>query len=214
MTEPSPDTTEKNAAAGFDPNSFLILWADFLSARTKRESASGTERARLARLEKAGINMAALRLVESLRKKEPQDARQVLECALLYAQALDLEFAQQGDLFSVLDAAVSPNDFAKATLSKAQAFEEGHKAGKAGRDALDNRFPAGSPLHAEFYNGWVDGQAALASEMGVDAPDAGERLTPEKKTRGRKPKADDGVEQRDAAPRGRGRLRVIASTVN
>lgn len=202
VTEPSTTT---NAAAGFDPNSFLVLFADFLSARTKRESAAGTERARLARLEKAGINMHALRLVESLRKKEPKDARQILECALLYANVLDLEFAKQGDLFSVLDQAQAPSDFAKGTLSKAEAFEEGHKAGKAGRDALDNRFPQGSPLHAAFWDGWVEGQRALADEMGVEPPKDGSTLQPEKKARGRKKKAEAGVEQRDAAPRGRRR---------
>lgn len=191
-------------AAGIDPNSLIHLTGDYLAARQKRVSAAGAERQRLSRIEKTGVNMKAYRLVMELRDKEPKEARVILEQAVQIAQALNLDFAKQGDLFAAV-AVQTPNDVAQAALSKALAYEEGFKAGRAGRDPLDNRFAPGTVLHQEFYAAWVDGQRALADEMGVEPPADGERLQPEKKTRGRKKAEEDGVERRDAKPRGRRR---------
>lgn len=191
--------------SAIDPNSLIHLTGDYLAARSKQRSAVGALRQRLARIEKTGVNLKAFNLVMALRDKEPKEARSIIEQMVQIARALDLEFVKQGDLFAaVADDAQKPNADAQSALAKATACEEGHKAGRAGRDPNDNRYPQGSPLHQEFWSGWTEGQRDLAYEMQVELPADGERLQPPPKGRGKK-KGDDGVEKRDAQPRGRRR---------
>jgi hypothetical protein len=107
---------------------------------------------------------------------------------------MDLDVGKQLTLFS--DDAAPATDRAKAEWTGAQAYEEGFKAGRQGRNSDDTRFPAGSPLHARFYEGWVAGQGVIAAEMGVERKD-GQTL---KRTSGRT--KDAGAEVVNAAPKG------------
>lgn len=190
---------------GITPNEFTTILAELLAARTREESAAGTRRSIMGRFEKMGAHKPGLQLFLKLRNMEPADAELMLTTALRYCRWAQMEIGDQATLFPASDDAGAPSAKASTGLAEATAFEEGFKAGKAGRSGTDHRYHAGTPMAQRFYEGWCDGQATLAESMGVERPTDGTTLR--KKVKG---KDGEGAEQREAAPsggrrRGRGR---------
>ncbi len=189
MSEPATNT--------ISPNDFVGIIAELLKAETEKDARVGKLRSIRGRLEKQGCDMPAVDLVLKLRKLEPEVAETRLRNALRYARWLNMPVGQQGQLFS--DDAGAPSIEAQRQLTEAQAYDEGFKAGMAGRTGTDSRFEAGTVLHQRWRDGWDDGQAQLAENLGVDRPETGETLKPEK--RQAKPK---GASVATGKPRGRG----------
>jgi hypothetical protein len=185
---------------GIAPNDFMTTLSDFIAAKTKEDSAAGLRRSIKGRFEKMGCHKQGLDLFLKLRKMEPADAELTLVSALRYCRWAQLGIGDQASLFPAGDDAGMPTEKAAKGLVEAQAYEEGFAAGKAGRDARDNRYELGSPLYARFFEGWKDGQGVIAADMGVDLPADGSTL---------RRKLKKGVETREAKPRGgrRGRAR-------
>ncbi|HEV7458882.1 MAG TPA: hypothetical protein VGN96_19070 [Roseococcus sp.] len=178
------------------PNDFVSIFAEMLKAETDKDARVGKLRSIRARLEKAGCDMPAVDLVIKLRKLEPDVAEARLRNALRYARWLNMPIGAQPGLFS--DDAGLPSVDAQRGLTEAQAYQEGHAAGLAGRMPTDCRFDAGTGMHARWRQGWDDGQAALGEMLGRE-PEEGETLKPEKRTA--KPKGGTVARGR---PRGRG----------
>jgi hypothetical protein len=192
-----PMMTDKKG--GIAPNDFTAALADLISAKTKEESAAGSRRAVMARFEKLGAHKPGLQLFLRLRNMEPADAELTLVSALRYCRFAQLEIGQQASLFAASDDAGAPSRKAADGLTEAIAYEEGFKAGKAGRNRGDHRYEAGTPMHAKFDEGWVDGQATLAMELGEPLPEEGPL-----RRRSKKKDGAEGSEVRSAKPKGRG----------
>ncbi len=180
---------------GISPTDFTSALADLLTARTKEDSAAGSRRAIMARFEKLGAHKPGLQLFLRLRKMEPADAEMMLVSALRYCRFAQLEIGDQATLFPASDDAGKPSAKSIGGLTEAVAYEEGYRAGKAGRNRGDHRYEAGTPMHARFDEGWCDGQATLAMELGEPLPEEGPLRR----------KAKGGAEKRSAKPKGRGR---------
>lgn len=180
-------------ARGISPTEFTTTLADYITAKTKEDSATGTRRGLMARFEKMGAHKPGLQLFLRLRKMEPADAELMLSSALRYCRWAQLGIGDQATLFPASDDAGAPARKAADGLTEAVAYEEGFAAGKAGRDRDQHRYEAGSPMHAKFDEGWLDGQQALAMQLGEERPADGGPLR--KKGRG-------GAEKREAKPSG------------
>lgn len=184
---------------GISPTEFTTALADLIGAKTKEDSAAGSRRAVMARFERLGVHKPGLQLFLKLRNMEPADAEMTLASALRYCRWAQLEIGDQATLFAASDDAGKPAQKATDGLTEAVAYEEGYAAGKAGRDRGQHRYEAGTPMHARFDEGWVDGQEVLANQLGEDRPKDGTLR-----------KKKGGAETRTAKPsggrrRGRGR---------
>lgn len=184
---------------GISPNDFTAALADLISAKTKEDSAAGSRRAVMARFEKMGVHKPGLQLFLKLRNMEPADAELMLSSALRYCRWAQLEIGEQSTLFPASDDAGRPSEKASNGLTEAVAYEEGYAAGKAGRNRGDHRYEPGTPMHAKFDEGWIDGQATLALELGEPLPEDGPL-----RRRSKKKDGGDGAEIRSAKPKGRG----------
>jgi uncharacterized protein (UPF0335 family) len=193
MPEPQSNT--------ISPDDFVIDFLEVQRMKRALDEASAKYRAARKRLEGKGADLKALAMVERLRKLDEEERELLTRNVARYAAWLDMPVGRQGGLFAASDDAGKPSPKTAATLSDAAIYEEGHKAGLAGRDASDHRFPAGSPAHEQFFTGWKDGQAALAARLGVDEPDEGATLKPP--SRGRPKKGVEQVEARPAGPQRR-----------
>ncbi|MBX9697900.1 MAG: hypothetical protein K2X74_00630 [Acetobacteraceae bacterium] len=191
---------------GISPNDFAGTLADFVAAKTKEDSAAGTRRGIMARFEKLGAHKQGLNLFLKLRNMEPADAELTLTSALRYCRFAQLQIGDQATLFPASDDAGAPSTRAAKGLTEALAYEEGYGAGRGGRSRGDHRFEAGTPMHAKFDEGWIDGQTSLAMEMGEDLPADGSAL----RRKAKKKDGRDGAEQREAKPSGGRRARGVA----
>lgn len=195
---------------GISPTDFVSTLSNLIEAKTKEDSAAGSRRAIMARFEKLGAHKPGLQLFLKLRNMEPADAELMLTSALRYCRFAQLGIGDQAALFPASDDAGAPASKAAAELTGMQAYEEGYDAGKAGRDSDDSRFPAGSPLAQRFYDGWCQGQAALAAQLDEPLPDDGSPL----RKKAKRKDGEDGAEVREAAPSGgkrRGRRGAVAA---
>lgn len=189
-----------DASGAMSPNDFLSTLGGLLQSTQVKDTAVAKQRAVRARFEKMGCNMRALDLMLKLRKMEPEDAEMLLRDALRYSRWANMKIGEQAGLFASDDADV-PSEKARGEWTEAQAYEEGYSAGKAGRSGTDHRFTPGTPVHQQFYRGWVDGQTVLAEMLGKERPPTGEPLKPERKKAGTKPKK--GATPVVGKPRGR-----------
>jgi hypothetical protein len=175
------DKHDAAPAPTVSPNEFTSVFAELIKATTRKHVSVAKMRGIRAQLEKAGTNMRALDFVIKLRRLEADEAAILLRDIFRYAGFLGMDAVKQGDMFAASDDVAMPNETQRGELAEAVAYEEGYRAGKAGRDAGDTRFPAGSPLHQRHYEGWVDGQAAIVGvkkgkgSVKAVAPAAGRR---------------------------------------
>lgn len=179
------------------PNDFLAAIVELDDLTRGKDRSVAKLRTVRQRMEKLGTDMPALDLALSLRKLGAGEAELRLRNALRYARWLNMEIGDQGTLFS--DDADVPSAKVVEQYSEARVFEEGYKAGVAGRNASDHRHPQGSLAAQAFWNGWKDGQAFLAEQLGRPAEE-GETLKPAK----RQGKAKTGATTASGKPRGRG----------
>lgn len=141
---------------------FVAHVGQLIQATIRKDSAVGRMRQVRALLEKEGANMRALDFCLRLRKMEGDAGALMLRDIIRYGKWLKLDALSQGELFGTLsDDAAAPNERVQGELLAAVAQEEGFKAGKAGRDRYDHRWPEGSPAAAAFDEGWIAGQGAI-----------------------------------------------------
>jgi hypothetical protein len=181
MTETKP--IPSNA---LNPNDFVSIFTELRLATSKKDSSVAKLRAIRGRFEAMGCNMRALDLMLKLRAMEPEDAEMLLRDALRYSSWVQMKVGQQSELFGS-DDAPKPNDQARAGLAEAEAYNEGHAAGLAGRASTSHRYQAGSVMSQRFRDGWDDGQAQVAEIWGIERPETGEAIKPPKKEKASNP---------------------------
>jgi hypothetical protein len=179
------------------PNEFLAALVEIREHSRGKDRSVAKLRTVRQRMEKAGCDMKALDLMLSLSKLEPSEAEMRLRNALRYCRWTNMPIGAQSSLFS--DDADQPAAKATEEYNEALIYDEGYKAGCAGRNASDHRHAQGTPAAAKFFDGWIAGQTFLAEQLGRDREE-GETLRPEKK-QGRAPK---GAAAASGKPRGRG----------
>lgn len=184
--------------ANIAPNDFVALFSERISAEAAKDSAVGKLRAKDKAMEQLGADLKVLAWVRQIRKMEPADAEAFVGKFFRYCRWLNMEVGTQPSLFAAADDFGKPTEKAIAGLTEAVAFEEGFAAGKAGRNADDSRFEAGSPMHARFYDGWVAGQEVLAMQLGEERPADGSTL----RKKAKRKDGGEGAEVREAKPSG------------
>lgn len=160
MTEPS---TLKPV---IDPGSFAQLLSELVTAEANKDSGVAKVRGIRKRFEKLGCNMRALDLMIRLRNLEDDEREAMLAATLRYCRWAKLEVGETLAMFAEKDDRGMPAQKAQDGLTDAQAYEAGYKAGKAGRVMDGGGNEAGSSAHAKWVEGWNDGQAALAEQLG------------------------------------------------
>lgn len=195
MTEKTP--VPSNA---LNPNDFVAIFTDLRLATAKKDSSVAKLRAIRGRFDAMGCNMRALDLMLKLRGMEPEEAEMLLRDALRYSNWVQMKIGDQSDLFGS-DDAPKPNDQARAGLAEAEAYNEGHEAGLAGRGSTSHRYQPGSPMAQRFMTGWSDGQEQVAEIWGIERPETGEAIKPPKKEKS----ASAGKGETVASPQRRGR---------
>lgn len=171
------------------PDQFMRDLGEFVTARTKRESATGIERMVKQRFEKMGIHKGGLALFLKLRDLEPEDAEVLLTTALRLCRWAKLPLGGQASMFNAAsDDAGMPSEAAEEEVRDAAAYDRGFRAGKDGAHRRDNPYPVGQLVAARWDDGWLE-----AAEL-VD-PDAAPK--PAKKA-GRKARSGN-PEDRPAA---------------
>jgi ribosome modulation factor len=186
-----------------NPNDFVSIFTELRLATSKKDSSVAKLRAIRGRFEAMGCNMRALDLMLKLRGMEPEEAEMLLRDALRYSNWVQMKIGDQSDLFGS-DDAPKPNDQARAGLAEAEAYNEGHAAGLAGRSSTSHRFQPGSPMAQKFMDGWSDAQDQVAEIWGIERPETGEAIKPPKKEKA--PKIGKG--EKAASPQRRGRRRA------
>lgn len=107
------------------------------------------------RAKEAGVDTGALMTAMKLTRLDPLDLAALLK--------------QQAALMSELGLPVQMTLFEpKYGSVEAQAAAEGSAAGKAGRTPDTDRWPEGTPGHADYMRSWNDEQAILAKRLGSD----------------------------------------------
>jgi hypothetical protein len=184
-----------------NPNDFVSIFTELRLATSKKDSSVAKLRAIRGRFEAMGCNMRALDLMLKLRGMEPEEAEMLLRDALRYSNWVQMKIGDQSDLFGS-DDAPKPNDQARAGLAEAEAYNEGHAAGLAGRSSTSHRFQPGSPMAQKFRDGWDDGQAQVAEIWGMERPATGEAIKPPKKEKAAKVGKGEKVASPKRRPRG------------
>lgn len=185
-----------------NPNDFVAIFTDLRLATSKKDSSVAKLRAIRGRFEAMGCNMRALDLMLKLRSMEPEEAEMLLRDALRYSSWVQMKIGDQSELFAS-DDAPKPNDKARAGLAEAEAYNEGHAAGLAGRSSTSHRYQPGSPMAQKFFTGWEDAQAEVAEIWGIERPATGEAIKPPKKEK----RATAGKGEKVGSPKRRPRAR-------
>lgn len=134
------------------------------TAKREADEARGRYQAARKLAKDAGVDMAALALMEQLARLDEDEVNQRLSTVFRYAGWLELKVGTQIDLFS--DVPQRPRK-AEVEHREWSAEEAGIEAGKAGAERNDeNPYPPGSPLHVKWDAGWLKGQAIIAEQMG------------------------------------------------
>lgn len=167
-----PDEAPKNT---IDPGSFAQLLSELLQAETAKDRGVSGVRNIRKRFEKLGANMRALDLFLRLRKLEDAEREALLMAALRYSRWAGLQMGETLDMFAEKDDRGMPPQKAQEGLADAQAYEAGFKAGKAGRNQDGGGHAPGSSQHAKWVEGWNDGQATIAKDMGEDRKEGSRR---------------------------------------
>ena len=169
------------AKGGITPDQFTTGLAEYVAARTRRESAAGFERSILARLEKQALHKPGWKLFLKFRDMEPEEAELTLLTALRYSRWATLPIGAQSSLFTATDDLGLPGDKAKVQLEEAEIRSMAFEAGLAGRNVTDHAFMPGTPNHQVWCGAWQEGQAELARRLFVAPPTDGTTLKPEGK---------------------------------
>ena len=176
MADTAAEAPAKNT---IDPGSFSNLLAELITADTAKDRGVAAVRNIRKRFEKLGCNMRALDLFLRLRNLEDDEREALLLATLRYCRWAQLEVGGTLDLLNEKDDRGMPPQKAMDGLSDAQAYEAGFKAGKAGRVQDGGGQQLGTSGYAKWVEGWGDGQATIAKEMGDDkregAPNPGRR---------------------------------------
>lgn len=140
------------------PDTFLEYYREIRRERVKLEEQSGAYRMVRKRAKNAGVDMAAMALMEALARLDSEDAALRLKQLGYYGQLAGLPWATQMDLFGNYDAP-KPTEKSLETQAHFDAEEDGRFAGAGGDSDTLNPNPAGSPLHAAWSTGWHNGKA-------------------------------------------------------
>lgn len=122
-----------------------------------------------------GIDMAAYKFVQKLKRLGPDAAEKRLRHAVIYCGWLNIPIGNQLDLFQTSDVP-KPNIHDVEQHSAWEAQLAGHKLGMAGAAItdIDERYQAGTENHVAAIKGWHGGQAVLAEGLIEPSGDAGQ----------------------------------------
>lgn len=146
-----------------------ILAADTEIMEAARESREAAARlgAVKKRLKKSGIDVP---LIVSLQKERDKDeATRLAQEAnkRRYASWMSIKLDDGAQAQDEVPADATATTAEEESHREALARDAGYRCGKLGTDRTSsNTYPVGSAAHVAFDKGWLDGQAAIAAEMG------------------------------------------------
>lgn len=171
MAQRLSTTTESQLAPGpghnaLAPDDFVKAWLELKAYKRKLDEANGTYRAHRKKMEGMGVDLKSLALLEQLSKLEtPEEQSARLKRTVQYAGFLSMPLGSQLELFAAGVQPEAPGQTSQSAISEAAANDAGYEAGKEGGNREDNPYPAGSPLHVAWDDGWVRGQEYIAERM-------------------------------------------------
>lgn len=124
-----------------------------LGLKSKVEEANGRYRAALKAAKEAGINPAVITATMGWAKKDPAEAQ--------------IYFKQLRATFETAGIEVQLSMFDEASVSRsAQIYDDGFKAGKAGKSSTDGPHDLNTPAGQTWMQGWSAGQAENMAGIG------------------------------------------------
>jgi hypothetical protein len=175
-----------------DPAKFLADYRALRQLETAMKDAVSDYRGMRKKMKAAGVDLAALALLEALRKLDDDEATIRIRNVQRYGAWTDTPFLKQGDLFGAATDDPQPDDEAKALHSEGEAEFDGIGAGRNGHKIETNPFDPGTRNHVAWVKGWHAGQARAVHEQlgGKKKRSAGETTpAPKAVRRGRTPAA-------------------------
>ncbi len=157
-------------------NGILSAKKDVEKAQDALKTLMGVYRAKLKDAKSAGLSQHDLDAVTTVlkwRKQEIEDVNGYVQAVNRLCAAIDfpIEPGSQLGLFDETRSVATAGEDQKldATAERAKSYQKGYAAGKAGKLATSNPFPAASENSHQFDQGWKDAQAEIAGEMAPGA---------------------------------------------
>src|SRR3954451_12085083 len=121
----------------------------------------------------AGVDLDALKLLESLSKLDADEAAVQLRHVQRYARWAELPIGTQLNLLDGEETPEGPSQEDQQKQRDWAAGEAGLLAGKSGRIRLDNNHPAGSSEYVAWDKAWLRGNKIWTKTQGKLAEDLG-----------------------------------------
>lgn len=152
--------------SGITPELMLEHFQSILTAKRKQEQATAEYRHTRKRAEKAGMDLAALAMLETWMKKGAAEAERLLSEAMKYAQWASIPVGTQLGLFDT-GAVPKPTERAQDKHREFAANSAGYDSGANGGTRDDCPFELGSPYAEAWHKGFNEGEqlAKRAAEM-------------------------------------------------
>lgn len=155
-------------AGNLTPDTFAELWINLRNEKRLLDEASSRYRTHRKRMEKAGVDLKALALLEQLHKLDDDVASTRVRSMLKLAAWLQMPIGTQPNLFE--EVADAPGKKMTEALSLQQIREEGYAAGRRADDRDENPHDNGSEAAVEWFKGWDEGQRANGAAMAAGEP--------------------------------------------
>ena len=144
------DLTKEN---GPKPRDFLHHFTTAKGFKDKLETAQGHYRNALKQAKEAGIDPAVITSTMKWQKKDPLEVQTY--------------FKQLRATFEAAHVEVQLEIFSESSISRpAQIYDDGYKAGKAGKSSTDNPHAENTPAGQTWLQGWHAGQAENMAGIG------------------------------------------------
>ncbi|MFA9204889.1 MAG: hypothetical protein ACEQSH_00375 [Bacteroidia bacterium] len=157
-----------------DPAKFLSDYRELRMLENTMQDAVADYRAKRKKMKAAGVDLAALALLEALRKLDDDEATIRIRNVQRYGAWTDTAFLKQGDLFAAASDDPQPDDEAKMAHAEGEAEFDGIGAGRNGHKIEANPFEPGTRNHVAWVKGWHAGQArAVHEQLGGKKPKKG-----------------------------------------
>lgn len=160
------------------PDTFAELWIESRSLKRHLDEASSRYRTHRKRMEKAGVDLKALALLEQLHQLDDDAALGRVKAMLRMAAWLEMPLGAQPSMFPDPGAAEKTGSAMTQALALEAARQQGYDAGRRADDVDENPHDNGTEAAVAWRKGWDEGQRA-----NLDAMAAGEAARPNKPRR-------------------------------
>jgi ribosome modulation factor len=165
-----PDRNQQEASVAatkpnITPNQISEFMREIAQQERKVDEAVAVRRTILKRAKAAGAPTEAMLAVNKMMKLDPEEAAAKLR-AIIQVSAIRGRKFEQTDLFADFDNTVTGR--AAEADDMWIVNEEGYQAGRAGVTRESCKYAPGSAKRQEWDRAWLDGQRAIAEEMGPE----------------------------------------------